>query len=275
MIGVVPILPFMGEAAATVASAPENDLITILLILVLGMALGVGLICLLLVVHFLRSGRLAQRRMAKKDEWWLSERKFQSSLFTTPSRWLAIRCSNPLVVQAALGLHRPTPCSWEEGLSAAHEQKLFISPPISGWILVMGSALPEPSEDVDQCFRFLQALSRKLGHVQFFSANRVVHHHAWVQAEHGQIQRAYAWAGKTLWNQGPATLAEVQLGLKCYDYTETADRTPFLQQDPAAVNAERVPLLASRWSVDPNTIDGRRLRASQGIAGELSRSRVS
>ncbi|MDB6033425.1 MAG: hypothetical protein JWM16_3763 [Verrucomicrobiales bacterium] len=275
MTDVVPILPFLGEAAASLPGVRDNDLITILLILVLGMALGVGLICLLLVVHFLRSGRLAQRRMANKEEWWFSERKFQASIFTTPTRWLAVRCGNPLVVQAALGLNRPTPCSWEEGLSVAHDQKLFISPPISGWILVMGSALPEPSEDVDHCFRFLQTLSRKLGHVQFFSVNRVVHHHAWVQAEHGQIQRAYAWAGKTLWNQGPATLAEVQLGLKCYGYTETMERTSFLQQDPAALNAERVSLLAARWSVDPNTIDGRRLRACQGIAGDISRSRAT
>ena len=45
-------------------------------------------------------------------------------------------------------------------------------------------------------------LSRKIGQVQFFSVNRAVNHHAWVQAEAGVIQRAYAWAGRTFWNQG-------------------------------------------------------------------------
>jgi|tagenome__1003787_1003787.scaffolds.fasta_scaffold20618983_2 hypothetical protein len=271
MTGLVSRLVMIAEAPIGV---PPSDLITVLLILVLGMALGIGLICLLLVLHFLRSGRLAQRRLLKRDDWWSGERKFQSSIFTTPPRWLAVRCGNPLVVQAALGLNRPIPCSWEEGLTAAHEQKLFISPPISGWVLVMGSVLPEPAEDVDKCFRFISALSRKLGHVQFFSVNRVVHHHTWVQAEHGQIQRAYSWAGKTLWDQGQATLAEVQLGMKCYGYTETMDRNAFMQQDPAAMNAEKVSLLAARWSVDPNAIDGRRLKASQGIAGEISRSKA-
>src|SRR6185503_20162467 len=151
--------------------------------------------------------------------------------------------TNQHLVQMALELHKPTPCSWEEGMTVAHEQKLFISPPVEGWILVMGSRLPEPADDVDQCFRFIVALSRKLGHVQFFSVNRAVNHHAWVLADHGHVLRAYAWAGKTLWNQGRITKAELDLRLKCYDYTEAVERGQFSQSDPAFANTERVPLL--------------------------------
>ena len=46
--------------------------------------------------------------------------------------------------------------------------RLFIAPRINGWILVFGSDLPDPSDDVDQCFHFVTGLSRKLGHVQLF-----------------------------------------------------------------------------------------------------------
>ena len=250
---------------------PQSDLITVLLILVLGMALGIGLICLLLVLHFLRSGRLAQRRLSKRDGWWSGERKFQSSIFTTPPRWLAVRCGNPLVVQAALGLNRPIPCSWEEGLTAAHEQKLFISPSVNGWVLVFGSALPDPADDVDKCFKFVLEVTRKLGQVQLFSYNRVVSYHSWVQADQGRILRAYAWAGKTVWNQGTPTRAESELGLTCYDYSEPAPRQTFAQSDPVALNTDRVPLLAARWSLDPAAIDSRALRQSHGITGRLSR----
>ena len=264
----------LGDTAAALPAWRDNDLTTILLILVLGIALGVGLICLLLVLHSLRSGRMAYRRNALNPEILRPERKFHPPIFSTPNRWLAIKCGNPFVVQAALGLHKPTPCSWEEGLSATHEQKLFISPPIAGWILVMGSSLPEPADDVDKCFRFIHGLSRKLGHVQFFSVNRAVNHHAWVQADHGHIVRGYAWAGKTLWNQGQMTHAEVQLRLKCFGYTESSEPVHYAQVDPTAVNSERVALLAARWSVDPAAIDVRRLRASQGIAGEFSRSKT-
>src|SRR5437868_54801 len=59
-------------------------------------------------------------------------------IFERPSRWLAIRCSNLQKVQAALGLHNPTPCPLSEGFSRLTEKKLFISPPIKGWILVVG-----------------------------------------------------------------------------------------------------------------------------------------
>jgi hypothetical protein len=202
------------------------------------------------------------------------ERRLHTPIFNVPSRWLAVRSGNPQLVQAALGLNNPTPCSWEEGLTAAHEHKLFISPAIRGWVLVMGSNLPEPGDDVDRCFRFVMELSRKLGQVQFFSLNRAVNHHAWVQAEFGAVQRAYAWAGKTLWNQGAITRAELDLGLKCHAYGEGEERVDFGRPDPAALNTERLPLLASRWSLDPTSIDARVLRENQGITGQLSRSKA-
>jgi hypothetical protein len=138
----------------------------------------------------------------------------------------------------------------------------------------MGSSLPEPGDDVDRCFRFIVELSRKLGHVQYFSLNRAVNHHGWVHADHGIINRAYAWAGKTLWNQGALTRAEIELGLRCYGYGEGEERADYGRPDPAALNTERLPLLASRWSLDPTTIDSRMLKQNQGIAGRPSRSRA-
>jgi len=273
MTAVVSMFGMAGDAVGSLHALRENSLIVALLILVLGFALGIGFTCLFLVVHFSRKAQLAVREPRWKPEL-TRERRFAPQIFPAPSRWLAIKSGHPHVVQAALGLHKPTPCSWEEGLTVAHEQKLFISPPLAGWILVMGSRLPEPADDVDKCFRFILDLSRKLGHVQFFSTNRAVNHHAWVQAHYGHVQRAYAWAGKTLWNQGRVTQAERDLRLKCFDYAEATPRIHFAHSDPTFLNTERVPLLAARWSVDPNAIDARMLKESQGIAGELFRPRT-
>jgi hypothetical protein len=264
------MLAILGNASGALSPGQGNDLIILLLILVLGVTLGMGLACLFVVLHFARRGRESDAAGGGGPDLWARPRKHQFPLFVGAGRWLAIRHSHPYMVQAALRLHNPMPCSWEEGLNAAFEQKLFIAPPVAGWILVMGSNLPDPGDDVDRCFRFLCDLSRKLGHVQFFSVNRAVNHHAWVQADQGRIQRAYAWAGRALWNQGRMTRAEIDLGLKCYDYTDAPERTPFGQADPAAVNTERVPLLAARWSLDPTAIDTRLLKESQGIAGRLS-----
>jgi hypothetical protein len=238
---------------------------------VLGMALGIGLTCLTLVVHFLRRGPREAAREGRSLSL-VRERRAVGAIFGLPHRWLAIRSGNLHSVQSALALHNPTPCSWEEGLSAAHEQKLFISPPIAGWILVFGSNLPDPSDDIDRCHRFVTGLSRKLGQVQFFSVNRALNHHAWVHVEGGRVVRAYAWAGTTLWNQGAATQTERELGLRCLDYAVAAERVDFERADPMTVNTERVPLLASRWSIDPSSIDARMLKTNQGVAGRLSRS---
>jgi hypothetical protein len=264
----------LSEAVGSASAFKNGDLIVALLLLVLGIALGIGVTCLVLVVHFLRKGRLINRPIGRKTDLLTRDRRAHPPIFNLPTRWLAVRSGNPHLVQAALGLNNPTPCSWEEGLSAAHEQKLFISPPIRGWVLVMGSSLPEPGDDVDRCFRFMVELSRKLGHVQYFSLNRAVNHHAWVHADQGIISRAYAWAGRTLWNQGALTRAEIELGLRCYGYCEGEERVDYGHPDPAALNTERLPLLASRWSLDPTTIDSRMLKENQGIAGRPSRSRA-
>ncbi len=161
------------------------------------------------------------------------------------------------------------PCSWEEGLIEAREHKLFISPPVSGWILVVGSSLPDPTEDVDECYHFLTNLSRKLGQIQFFSTNRVLNHHAWALIDRGRVFRAYAWAGETLWNQGAQTAAEKDLKLACLDYGATVD---YERRDLLGQTTERVPMLASRWSLDPSSIDERQFKNAYGISGEISHS---
>jgi len=189
--------------------------------------------------------------------------------FPRPACWLAVKGHNVLAVQSALGLRNVKPCSWLEGL--AGEEKLFIAPPVKGWILVMGAGLPEPSEDVDACFRLVVDLSRKLGQVQFFSASRILLHHAWVRADAGRVVRAYAWAGRTLWLQGRPTAAEKQLGLKCFDYTDPLPHSAFGEPDVLAANVDKVPRLASLWSLDPANIEERLLENERGLAGEPRR----
>ncbi len=201
-----------------------------------------------------------------------SEAIYQSarkSYLRRPTCWMAIKGRSLIAVQSALKLHNPKPCSWFDGL--AGEEKLFIAPPVRGWILVLGSGLPDPSEDVDACFRFVSTLSRKLGHVQLFSLSRILHHHAWVRAERGRIVRAYAWAGKTVWQQGSKTSAEIDLDLVCFEYADPFDRVGFGQSEGVLSNVDKVPLLAARWSLDPAAIDEQFLDQECGIAGEPSR----
>lgn len=258
-----------GEGAAPFQ---VGDTVAVVLLLLVLAVLAVGGCLTWLASRHLNALRLARRQQELEGAGsaYREIPALHPSVFDSPTRWLAIRGSDPKSVQAALNLHNTAACSWEEGLAHARDHRLFISPPIGEWVLVVGSGLPDPADDVDVCFRFLTSVSRKLGHVQFFSANRYVHQHAWAKLEDGRVCRAYAWAGETLWNQGRMTLTEMDLNLKCFAYGESGARTDFAQHDPAAVNTEKVALLAARWSVDPAAIDERHLKTGHGITGDLS-----
>ncbi len=237
-----------------------------LLLLLLSLAFAVGTTMVFFVARMVKQKRLEEQRERELSNIW-SCTPAQVHCLNRPPCWLAIKSQNLLVVQAALGLNNPIPCCWTEGL----EKKLFIAPPMKGWVLVVGSGLPEPSDDVDRCYRFLTHLSRKLGHVQLFSLNRVLNHHAWVRADGGRIVRAYAWAGRTIWKEGIRTRPEIDLDLRCLDYGETFERSSFGQVDVLTANVDKLPLLAARWSLDPALIDEELFEQEQGIAGEPSR----
>jgi hypothetical protein len=96
----------------------------------------------------------------------------------------------------------------------------------------------------------------------------VLSHHAWVRADRGKIERAYAWAGQTIWKQGKRTAAERALALLCPDYLEAADFD--VDGNSPASNVEKVPLLAAKWSLDPGGIEEPLLESGRGIVGEWS-----
>ncbi len=247
------------------------------MLLMLGFILFIGIFFIWLATRQARARRFAglAGHPAARFGYGPAQLRLPTALFDSPCRWLAIRGSDPLTVVAALDLHNPADCSWAEGMAEARARKLFISPPIGEWVLVVGPGLPDPAEDVDRCFHLLTRLSRKLGEVQFFSLNRVLSHHAWARLETGRVRRAYAWAGQTLWNQGEMTRAENELVMKCFQYTETSQQTDFSRPAPVNFNAEKVPLLAARWSLDPMLIDEQRFSSRRGIVGELSASKPS
>jgi hypothetical protein len=195
------------------------------------------------------------------------------SMTDAPCRWLAIKTTNLNLVQEALGLNHPVACSLEDALPDLREHRLFLAPPVAGWILVVGSSLPDPADDVDRCFHFLSSLSRRLGHIQFFSANRILNHHGWALVDQGRVFRAYCWADETLWNQGPVTAAERDLNLCCFDYG--TDRVSFAQRDALQANSEKVHRLAARWSLDPNLLWEKAGDTRIGIVGSLSHSKLS
>jgi hypothetical protein len=243
----------------------HDDLVVVLLI-----AMVTAIIICIGVLRLIARRELRRRGHRERG---VTVPRLSAALFDAPTRWLAVRGQNPQAVQSALAVHNARACSWSDALAAPFEPRLFISPPVQGWILIIGCDLPDPADDVDECFKFLTGLSRKVGEVQFFSRNRAVGHHGWARLEHGKIVRAYAWAGETVWNQGAMTDAERDLKLRCLTYTESSDVLGLAEREVLALNTERVVRLAAAWSLDPTAVHGADLE-SKGIAGDLLHSKL-
>ena len=234
-----------------------DDITSWLLLGTLGLALGVGLILLGWKLAMLRRQRLESKPVLPLQTFFPGP----APSLLRPAGWLAIRSASPESVRATLGLNRAEPCSWAEGLAGGHE--FFISPRVHGWVIVTGVGLPNPTDDVDAVFLFLTALSRKLGHVQYFYANRRSQHHGWARLDDGCVTRAYAWTGETVWSQGIETLPEIEVNVKLFGYGDDS-ATPA----EAAANCHKVAQLAARWSLDPAEVKLASVRQSIGLAGE-------
>ncbi len=254
------ILITPADPAEAVSPPRHDDIIALLLI-----AMVTAIITCIGVMRWIARRELHRRKSGESP---FLVAGLSATLFEPPSRWLALRGQSLQAVQSALAVHNPRACSWSDALAAPFEPRLFISPPVRGWILVMGCDLPDPADDVDECFKFLTDLSRKFGEVQFFSRNRAVGHHSWARLENGVVIRAYAWAGETSWNQGTQSDAERALKLYCLPYTTNSETLGIPDRERLALNTERVVRLAAAWSVDPTSVEGATLE-SKGIAGDL------
>ncbi len=199
--------------------------------------------------------------------------RFRPAIFENACRWMMVKGNNVVAVQTALGLHNAVPCSWGEGLEHLQGHRLFVAPPVRGWILVIGHGLPDPSDDIDRCFHFIMKISRRLGQVQFFSFNRPLNHHAWAWVDAGQVRRAYCWAGETLWNQGERTGAERDLDLHCIDYCDTPELTGASSPESVGHGSEKIFALAARWSFDPASVNETAVHLHRGVAGDLIQSK--
>ena len=246
------------------------DAIPVALLLLFGTAFGIGAAIVLLALRWHRQSAWPKPLPHRTHAGGRMQPKLRRyrPLTNRPTAWLAIRSRNPAEILDALSLNDPTPCSWNDGMVG--KNRLFIAPPVRGWVVVVGTAVPDPADDVDVCFRFLRELSRKLGEIQFFCADRVLHHHAWARLKAGRVLRAYAWAGTTLWNQGAQTAVESELDLKTLGYGEGPASARSRASKFFAANVELVPRLAARWSLDPVEIVESMPPHARGIAGRPS-----
>jgi len=177
----------------------------------------------------------------------------QATAFGYKCGWLAIRSSDPNDVIVRLGIRGPRTLPWHEGIEAAYEgydtDAVYVTPAIDGWVLVVGTSLfsvvGDQMDDEARLPAFVASLSASLGTVvQYLATHRVSESHVWILADKGRLVRAFSVGeGEVAFDQGERTPVEKQLGN--------------WQSDQAT--EEMVMQVASGWSVNPLTLDQKRL----------------
>jgi hypothetical protein len=153
--------------------------------------------------------------------------------------WFAVSATGTDDIIRAFRLRDPVPCAWEAGVTPAYQDQVFITPPVGSWVLVPARHwLRQLGWETGRVVTpLLQALSKRLGQVQFFATYRVDDYHLWAQAHTGRVVRGFChYQGETVWEVGPPTAAELEVGP--FD----GDNCP---------NEESVMQVAARWSVNP------------------------
>ena len=142
--------------------------------------------------------------------------------------WLAIRDADPVT---ALDLGELGETSWREGLDLAYftDDRVIVTPPADGWILVIGMWLMTAPISVAD-------LSAKLGtEVQRFTTHRGLQVYRWERATKGDLLRSVHSVEGELAEFGEASELERSFG----ELIDDGD----------------VHRVAALWSVDPSTLN--------------------
>lgn len=178
--------------------------------------------------------------------------------------WLAVRSRDPKAVMEALGITSATPSNWNSGIGTVYDASLgeahvYVSPPVNGWVFVVGLSLPYPVGGgfVDKFTPMMVGLGRRFAEVQYFFSYPTIDFFAWARLIDGRLVRAFAVGDEgVVLNKGRTTQEERGLGLKLFELRGVKGR----KGDAGAElilhpTEEHVMRLAQRWSIDPTKLD--------------------
>ncbi|MFA5902196.1 MAG: hypothetical protein WC829_24140 [Hyphomicrobium sp.] len=196
------------------------------------------------------------------------------SAFGCSMAWLAVRSDDPVDVVDALHLQNATACNWNSGVGAVYDDWLgascvFVSPPVEGWVFVIGLALPHPlgSGFTDKCTPMLVDLGGRFSEVQYFFTYPPIDYYAWATVKDGRLVRAFAVSDEGIvWNKGRTSRDERSLGLKLFELRGVKGRKGDAGGELILHPTEdHVLRLASRWSIDPTTLNDGQATAGLGL----------
>jgi hypothetical protein len=181
-------------------------------------------------------------------------------LFGFKISWFVVRSADPASILEALEFGEGTPANWASGIAASHGDApsggswVFVSPPVGGWIFVVGASLPYPTVETHHHIgkRFDELFSRlmkRFDDVQFFGSHRVVDFVTWARAVNGTPTRIFGFADSAvLANVGCQTPAEAKLGFLDLGGLSPSDATDNMFRTAEEQDEQRDALIATGLS---------------------------
>ena len=81
-------------------------------------------------------------------------------------QWLAVKTDNQEEVVKVLGLVNPRKSNWEDGIKMAYSGKIFVTPQIDSWILVVSSDMLSSNQSEDDInLGIINKLSKEFGNL--------------------------------------------------------------------------------------------------------------
>ncbi len=171
--------------------------------------------------------------------------------------WFAIETEDAKSVIDTMGIKKAKRIGWKKGLNRAYEGDVFITPPIDGWVLVVGIDidLPKSSDKKDSIVKLLNKLSLKFGEAQLLGSHRISTTMIWMLSKFGDLQRLYKVEdGENKINFGKPTEVEKQ-----WDFIQKSEQIEKnggeYPEDVEIPDEDTVLEIAGAWSVNPMEIE--------------------
>jgi hypothetical protein len=192
--------------------------------------------------------------------------------------WLAVRATDQTRVAEVLGLTPVEPSNWSNGIGTVYDDDLgtsrvYLTPPVDGWIFVVGLSLPQPLGPAfaDKCTPMLLDLAAAFPEAQYYLTCPALEFYAWARVVGGKLIRAYAIGDMGLiWNKGRPTRQEREFGITLTQVGGGGKR-----KSGAAVSMLIYPTethvvhLAGSWSIDPTMLSSYRPRSGTAAEGTV------
>jgi hypothetical protein len=192
--------------------------------------------------------------------------------FGAKMAWLALGTTNTEAVATALGLQEARTTTWADGVEAAYQGSVFVTPPLGDWTLAVGTTLFPPDRADDFVKPLLERLSRQFGEAQYFCTHGEFELHVWARGQRGHLVRGYGWLGEqalTLWDEGTPTKEELELGFRI-DGEQPPPVGQAQNEGDKAPDEAGVMQLACLWSIDPTSLDEQFKEPATGLLGTVA-----